>query len=81
MQLSIHPEEATKRLLAILPKRARDIIELRFGLNKKCVRMTLEAIGQKYNITRERVRQIEADVLSRIRKAPAMQELDGLFRE
>lgn len=56
-------------------------MELRFGLGKKGKRTTLEAIGDKYSITRERVRQIEADALSRIRKSPAIQALDGLFQE
>lgn len=49
----------TKRALAGLPERARDVIVRRFGL-KKGLRETLEAVGQSYNITRERVRQIEA---------------------
>jgi len=77
----MRPEDATKRLLAVLPKRTRDILELRFGFGKSGERMTLEAIGNKYHITRERVRQIEADALSRIRKSPAMRETEGLFQE
>lgn len=79
--LSIHPEGATKQLLGILSKRMRDIIELRFGLGKNSERMTLEAIGNKYHITRERVRQIEFDALSRIRKSSAMSSLQGVFAD
>jgi hypothetical protein len=78
---TIHPEEATKKLLGVLPKRMKDIIELRFGLTRTAGRMTLEAIGDKYGITRERVRQIEADAFSRIQKSPHMQEMGGLFNE
>ncbi len=77
--LSIHPEGATKQLLGVLSKRMKDIVELRFGLGKNPERMTLEAIGNKYHITRERVRQIEADALSRIRKSSAMSSLRNIF--
>ena len=78
-QLPVHPEEATKKLFGVLPKRTKDVLEQRFGLGKNSARLTLEAIGQKYGITRERVRQIEADGLGRIRKSPAMAELGSVF--
>jgi len=78
-QLPMHPEEATKRLFGVLPKRTKDVLEKRFGLGKNSKRMTLDAIGQGYGITRERVRQIEADGLSRIRKSDSMKEVSGVF--
>ncbi len=78
---TIQPEEATKKLLGVIPKRMKDIIELRFGLARAASRMTLEAIGDKYGITRERVRQIEADAFSRIQKSPQMQEVSGVFAD
>ena len=78
-QLPIHPEEATKRLFGVIPKRTKDVLEKRFGLGKNSQRMTLDAIGQGYGITRERVRQIEADGLFRIRKSDAMKEVFGIF--
>ena len=59
--------DATKSLLGQLQKRTRDIIEKRFGLSKK-EPMTLEAIGQEYSITRERVRQIEERALRDLRE-------------
>ncbi|KKT29352.1 hypothetical protein A3G55_00160 [Candidatus Giovannonibacteria bacterium RIFCSPLOWO2_12_FULL_44_25] len=77
--LPVHPEEVTKKLFMVLPKRTKDILEQRFGLSKNPRRMTLEAIGQKYSITRERVRQVEADGFNRIRKSPQMQELTVVF--
>ena len=77
--LPIHPEEATKKLFTVLPKRTKDILEQRFGLGKNPNRMTLEAIGQKYGITRERVRQIEADGFNRIKKSPQLGELKEIF--
>ncbi len=56
--LSFKPKVVTKRLLSVLTKRGVDVIENRYGLGSKEVRMTLDAIGKKYGITRERVRQI-----------------------
>lgn len=77
--LPVHPEEVTKKLFAVLSKRTKDVLEQRFGLGKNPNRLTLEAIGQKYGITRERVRQIEADGFNRIRKSPQMQESAPVF--
>lgn len=53
-------------LLKGLPERATDIIVRRFGL-KTGVNETLEAIGETYGITRERVRQIEREGLSKVK--------------
>ena len=78
-ELPVHPEEATKKLFLAVPKRTKDILEQRFGLGKNPKRLTLEAIGQKYGITRERVRQIEADGFNRIRKSPQLAELKEVF--
>ena len=56
--LTFKPKQVTKRLLSVLGTRAQDVLVGRFGLASD-KRMTLEAIGKKYKITRERVRQIE----------------------
>src|SRR3990167_9343666 len=56
-ELPMHPEEVTVKLFQVLPKRTKDVLDQRFGLGKNPKRMTLDAIGQKYGITRERVRQ------------------------
>jgi len=66
--ISFKPKQVSKRLLVVLPDRARDVLTKRFGLDKE-ERMTLEAIGQEYGITRERVRQIENFALNTIRKS------------
>jgi DNA-directed RNA polymerase sigma subunit (sigma70/sigma32) len=58
-ELSFKPKAVVKRLLEALPDRACDVITMRYGLGKEVRRMTLDAIGKKYGITRERVRQIE----------------------
>lgn len=53
-------------LLAQLSDRSKDVIVSRFGIGREDYE-TLEAIGERYGITRERVRQIEADALKQIR--------------
>ncbi len=67
--IKFKPKQVTKRLLASLPVRARDVITKRYGLGDKDERMTLEAIGGIYDITRERVRQIENYAIAHIKKS------------
>ncbi len=67
--ITFKPKQVTKRLLAVLPERARDVMISRYGLGKDTDRMTLEGIGKKYNITRERVRQIENHAIQSVRKS------------
>ena len=73
------PKQITRKLLACLQRRARDIIEQRFGIGKFSECKTLEAIGETYGITRERVRQIEEAALKRIRQAPVFASLQDAF--
>ena len=54
-----------ERALATLTERDRDIIRLFFGIN--CQEMTLEEIGEKFGLTRERVRQIKEKAIRRLR--------------
>src|SRR3989338_263592 len=63
------PKQVTKKILSPLRDRAYDVIINRFGLNNETQRKTLEAIGNTYGITRERVRQIENAALNSIRKS------------
>jgi RNA polymerase sigma factor (sigma-70 family) len=55
-----------KRLLAPLDEREATIIRLRFGLDQREPR-TLEEVGEHFNLTRERIRQIEAKAISKLR--------------
>jgi RNA polymerase sigma factor (sigma-70 family) len=59
------PEEIG-RLLAPLDEREREILRLRFGLDRGEPR-TLEEVGEHFNLTRERIRQIEARAMSKLR--------------
>ncbi len=67
--IKFKPKQVTKRLLAVLGDRARDVMTRRYGLDEGGKRMTLEGIGKKYGITRERVRQIENHSIVSIRKS------------
>jgi RNA polymerase primary sigma factor len=53
------------RALATLTERESDIIKLFFGIN--CQEMTLEEIGERFGLTRERVRQIKEKAIRRLR--------------
>lgn len=88
ISLSFKPKVVTKKLLAPLSKRGQDVIVNRYGLGAQARRLTLDAIGKKYGITRERVRQIENHSLITIRKSkeykeslPAFTELKSLVLE
>jgi len=59
------PEEIA-RLLAPLDEREREILKLRFGLDRGEPR-TLEEVGEHFHLTRERIRQIEARAMSKLR--------------
>lgn len=54
------------RALSTLSPREKEIIEMFFGIN--CQEMTLEEIGDKFNLTRERVRQIKEKAIRRLRQ-------------
>jgi RNA polymerase primary sigma factor len=58
--------EVLRRAVAQLPERERDVVKLRYGLNGDVVPVSLEEIGRRLGVTRERVRQIEADALERL---------------
>ncbi len=79
--LSFKPKQVTKHLLSTLTKRGRDVIESRYGLGSKNVRLTLDAIGKKYGITRERVRQIENHSLITVRKSKEYKDSQSIFTE
>ena len=53
-------------LLAPLDRREREILRLRFGLDRGEPR-TLEEVGKHFNLTRERIRQIEARAMCKLR--------------
>jgi len=58
--------ESVKSALAVLSERERQVLEMRFGLLDGTDH-TLEEVGQYFNVTRERIRQIEAKALRKLR--------------
>jgi RNA polymerase primary sigma factor len=66
--------ENVRRALAALPQRERDVLTMRFGLGGGQPR-TLEEVGRAFNVTRERVRQIETHTLKKLESLPEAQRL------
>lgn len=79
--ITFKPKQASKKLLSVLPQRAQGVIVGRFGLGASSSKMTLESIGKKYGITRERVRQIENYSLNNIRKSKEYIKEKKIFDE
>ncbi len=75
------PKVIVKRLLSSLSERSRSVLEARFGLGSNLNRTTLEAIGKRYGITRERVRQIENHALISLKKSSAYSDAHAAFGE
>jgi RNA polymerase sigma factor (sigma-70 family) len=66
------------KMLAALDEREQEIIRLRFGLDRGEPR-TLEEVGVRFDLTRERIRQIEARAMSKLRHPTAGQDLRELL--
>ena len=65
-------------VLSTLTERERRVLELRFGL-KDGDEYTLEEVGKQYKVTRERIRQIEAKALRKLRHPTRARELQGFL--
>jgi len=79
--LSFKPNIVVDDLLSVLKERNKDIISQRFGIGRKEEGKTLEEIGKKYGITRERVRQIINFSLNTIKENPIMERRKEAFEE
>jgi len=65
-------------VLCSLTERERKVLELRFGLGDGYAR-TLEEVGQQFQVTRERIRQIEAKALRKMRHPTRIRQLHGFL--
>lgn len=72
--------EQVNDLLHKLPEREAYILQLRYGLQDGRVH-TLEEVGKEIGVTRERVRQLEAQALNRLRHSSALMLRDYLYEE
>ncbi len=71
-------EITTKVLSTLTPKEER-ILRMRFGIGKGGKDHTLEEVGKLFNVTRERIRQIEAKALRKLRHPSRARKLRGFF--
>jgi RNA polymerase primary sigma factor len=71
-------KEKIQEVLSTLTDRERRVLTLRFGLDDGCQR-TLEEVGNEFNVTRERVRQIEAKALRKMRHPTRAAKLSGFL--
>ncbi|MDD5396081.1 MAG: sigma-70 family RNA polymerase sigma factor [Patescibacteria group bacterium] len=67
-----------KEIVKDLPNREKRILEVRFGLADG-VTHTLEEVGREYNVTRERIRQIEAKAIERLREMKGIEKIKDYF--
>jgi RNA polymerase primary sigma factor len=74
----IMQKEELNAVLSTLTHRERKVIELRFGLKGEHPR-TLEEVGQKFGVTRERIRQIEAKTLAKLTSYRDTERLRGFL--
>ncbi len=72
--------EQTRKVLATLTPREEKVLRLRFGIGQTHER-TLEEVGQGFDVTRERIRQIEAKALARLRRDARAQQLRALIED
>jgi RNA polymerase primary sigma factor len=77
MALSL--EEQTRKVLATLTPREEQILRLRFGIGEKSD-YTLEEVGQRFAVTRERIRQIEAKALRKLRSPNRARTLENFVQ-
>ena len=73
-------EEATKEVLAGLTAREAKVLRMRFGINMNTDH-TLEEVGKQFDVTRERIRQIEAKALRKLRHPSRSDHLRGFIDE
>jgi RNA polymerase primary sigma factor len=69
--------EVTRKVLATLPPREEQILRMRFGIGQ--TDCTLEEVGKLFAVTRERIRQIEAKALRKLRQTGRSRKLEGFM--
>jgi len=73
-------KERLKDVLGTLTEREQQVLNLRFGLADGYSR-TLEEVGKQFNVTRERIRQIEAKALRKLRHPTRIRKLEGFLEQ
>ena len=80
VEAAIHTNlgEQTRKVLATLTPREEQILRMRFGIGQK-TDCTLEEVGKLFAVTRERIRQIEAKALRKLRTTERSRNLEGFL--
>lgn len=76
--VNINLQEQTRKVLATLTPREEKVLRMRFGIGEKSDH-TLEEVGQNFDVTRERIRQIEAKALRKLRHPSRSKRLRGFM--
>lgn len=76
--INLNLSEQTQRVLATLTPREEKVLRMRFGIGEKSDH-TLEEVGQDFHVTRERIRQIEAKALRKLRHPSRRKELKSFI--
>ncbi|MCB9030537.1 MAG: RNA polymerase sigma factor RpoD, partial [Deltaproteobacteria bacterium] len=78
--VNMNLQEQTRTVLATLTPREEKVLRMRFGIGEKSDH-TLEEVGQNFDVTRERIRQIEAKALRKLRHPSRSKKLKGFVSE
>ncbi len=78
--LNTNLSEQTRKVLATLTPREEKVLRMRFGIGEKYDH-TLEEVGQDFDVTRERIRQIEAKALRKLRHPSRSKKLKSFIDE
>ena len=73
-------KERLREVLVVLNEREREVLDMRYGLTDGVVH-TLDEVNKAFNVTRERIRQIEAKALRKLRHPSRIKKLDGFLGE
>ena len=76
--ISLNLSEQTRRILATLTPREEKVLRMRFGIGEKSDH-TLEEVGRDFDVTRERIRQIEAKALRKLRHPSRSKKLKSFL--
>ena len=77
---NLNLQEQTRRVLATLTPREEKVLRMRFGIGEKSDH-TLEEVGKSFDVTRERIRQIEAKALRKLRHPSRLKKLKTLVEK
>ncbi len=72
--------EKLREVFSTLPEKEAEILKMRYGVGNDDYAYTLEEVGKIFNITRERVRQIEAKALKKLQHPVRKKQLEGFLK-